>query len=363
MHRTSRTTLPTNRLSNDTGRRHGSTPRLGVVDVDPEHPDRSVIKRAADVLRDGGLVAFPTETVYGLGANALNANAVARIFEAKARPAWNPVIAHVGSIAEARALTTAWPDVATRLANAFWPGPLTLVLPKHHSVPDIVSAGLPAVAIRVPSHPVARALIAALGAPIAAPSANRFTELSPTTAAHVQESLGDRVDMILNGGASDVGIESTVVDLTGTVPVMLRPGVISRAMLANAAQMPVARNIADAPDHTPRVSPGMVTRHYAPRADVWLFAVDEVDELRRSMTKEHPVEPGRMSALVLDWAMSLPDNVHIIRMPNDPLAYARILYATLHDLDGAGFAVVAIERPPESDAWAGIQDRLNHAAY
>ena len=336
---------------------------MALFDVDPHHPDPSVIKRAADILRDGGLVAFPTETVYGLGANALNADAVARVFEAKARPAWNPVIAHVTTVDEARALTTVWPAIATVLAKAFWPGPLTLVLPKHDSVPDIVSAGLPAVAIRIPNHPVARALITALGAPIAAPSANRFTELSPTTAAHVQESLGDRIEMILNGGPSDVGIESTVVDLTGATPVLLRPGVISREMLAAAAGVSISVAQDEARDNTPRHSPGMVERHYAPRADVWLFAVDDLHQLQQSIAKEFPVEPGRMTALVLDWSLSLPEHVRVIRMPNDPLAYARMLYATLHDVDQEGLTVIAIERPPQRDAWAGIHDRLNRAAH
>ncbi|MEP6836079.1 MAG: L-threonylcarbamoyladenylate synthase [Gemmatimonas sp.] len=336
---------------------------MALFNVDPIHPEPSVIQRAADILRAGGLVAFPTETVYGLGANALDANAVARIFEAKARPAWNPVIAHVNSVDEARALTATWPAVATALATAFWPGPLTLVLPKNRSVPDIVSAGLPAVALRIPQHPVARALIAALGAPIAAPSANRFTELSPTTAAHVQESLGDRVDMILNGGPSDVGIESTVVDVTGNVPVLLRPGVISRGMLANATGMPISLVLADARDNTPRLSPGMVERHYAPRAAVWLFAGNEMYELQENITKDIPAEPGRVAALVLDWSPLFPEHVRVIRMPNDPLAYARMLYATLHDLDQDGFTVIAIERPPQNDAWAGIHDRLNRAAH
>ena len=336
---------------------------MALFDVDPHHPDPSVIKRAADILRDGGLVAFPTETVYGLGANALNADAVARVFEAKARPAWNPVIAHVTTVDEARALTTVWPAIATVLAKAFWPGPLTLVLPKHDSVPDIVSAGLPAVAIRIPNHPVARALITALGAPIAAPSANRFTELSPTTAAHVQESLGDRIEMILNGGPSDVGIESTVVDLTGATPVLLRPGVISREMLASATGVSISVAQDEARDNTPRHSPGMVERHYAPRADVWLFAGDDLHELQQSITKEYPVEPGRMTALVLDWSLALPEHVRVIRMPNDPLAYARMLYATLHDVDQEGLTVIAIERPPQRDAWAGIHDRLNRAAH
>ena len=336
---------------------------MALFDVDPHHPDSSLIHRAAEILRDGGLVAFPTETVYGLGANALNADAVARIFEAKARPAWNPVIAHVTSVHDARALTTAWPALATVLAQTFWPGPLTLVLPKHESVPDIVSAGLPAVAIRIPRHPVARALIAALGAPIAAPSANRFTELSPTTAAHVQESLGDRISMILNGGPCDVGIESTVVDLTGDVPILLRPGVISREMLANATGVSISLAPDEARDNTPRHSPGMVERHYAPRADVWLFTGDDLHEMQQRITKVFPVESGRMSALVLDWSLTFPEHVRVVRMPNDPLAYARLLYATLHDLDQDGFAVIAIERPPQRGAWAGIHDRLNRAAH
>lgn len=333
---------------------------MTLVAVDARTPDPEIIARAADILRGGKLVAFPTETVYGLGANALDATAVARIFEAKSRPAWNPVIAHVSNSNDARALTTQWPEFATQLADAFWPGPLTLVLPKHGSVPDIVSAGLPAVALRVPSHPVALALIAAAGFPIAAPSANRFTELSPTTAAHVAASLGNRVDLILNGGSSDVGIESTVVDLTGPEPVILRPGVISRDMIARLLGVSVAVASERDPDDMPRLAPGMMDRHYAPRADVWLFDDSNVNELRQSTT---PRPVGSMAALVLDWSLSLPDSVRAIPMPNDPLAYARALYATLHDLDSAGCAIVAIERPPLTDAWAGVHDRLNRAAH
>lgn len=330
--------------------------------VDPRNPDPVIIARAADILRAGGLVAFPTETVYGLGANALNADAVAKIFESKARPAWNPVIAHVANVDEARALTTTWPETATVLANAFWPGPLTLVLPKRDIVPDVVTAGLPAVAIRVPSHPVALALIAALGSPIAAPSANRFTELSPTTAEHVQGSLGNRVDLILDGGASDVGIESTVVDLTGDTPLLLRPGVISRAMLAQVLGMDVQASATRHGDK-PRLSPGLVDRHYAPRADVWLFDSTDLNHVRNGMTQEFSAKTGRMAALVLDWSLPLPDHVRSIPMPNDPLAYARTLYATLHELDAQEFSVIAIERPPVSDAWAGIHDRLTRAAH
>lgn len=337
---------------------------MTLVDVDERKPNAEIIMRAAEILRRGGLVAFPTETVYGLGANALDAAAVARIFEAKARPAWNPVIVHVGNMADARALTTEWPDFATQLATAFWPGPLTLVLRKHAIVPDIVSAGLPAVAVRVPSHDVARALIAAAGFPIAAPSANRFTELSPTTGAHVAASLGDRVDMILNGGSSDVGIESTVVDLTGEQPLILRPGVISRDMIAGVLGVPVEMARERLPDSTPRLSPGMMERHYAPRADVWLFDASDLSEIRESATHRTARQAeGAVAALVLDWSLTLPENVRAIPMPNDPLAYARSLYATLHELDTSGHAIIAIERPPQTDAWTGIHDRLNRAAH
>ena len=337
---------------------------MTVVDVDATRPDAELIARAAEILRRGGLVAFPTETVYGLGANALDASAVAKIFEAKARPAWNPVIAHVANMADAHALTTAWPDDATKLGNAFWPGPLTIVLPRHNIVPDIVSAGLPAVAVRVPSHPVARALIAAAGFPIAAPSANRFTELSPTTAAHVAAGLGNRVELILNGGSSDVGIESTVVDLTGAEPVILRPGVIGRDQIAAVLGRPVSIAAERVAEDTPRLSPGMVERHYAPRADVWLFDSAHFGEVQASASQRAARgAEGAMAALVLDWSHEFPGDVRVIPMPNDPLAYARALYATLHELDTTGHAVVAIERPPASDAWAGIHDRLTRAAH
>jgi len=337
---------------------------MALVAIDAENPEPEIIARAADLLRRGQLVAFPTETVYGLGANALDATAVARIFAAKARPAWNPVIAHVSTIADARALTASWPAIADLLATAFWPGPLTLVLPKRDIVPDIVSAGLPAVALRVPSHAVARALIAAAGFPIAAPSANRFTELSPTTAAHVEASLGNRVDMILNGGSADVGIESTVVDLTSDQPVILRPGVISRDMIARVVGVPVGMASDRQPEHGPRLSPGMMDRHYAPRADVWLFDAPDVRALRQSLAqRESRAGDGGIAAMVLDWSLALPEQVRVIPMPNNPSAYARALYATLHDLDASGSAIVAIERPPFTDAWAGIHDRLSRAAH
>ncbi|MEP6765463.1 MAG: L-threonylcarbamoyladenylate synthase [Gemmatimonadaceae bacterium] len=336
-----------------------------MIDVDAHAPEREIIARAAEILKNGGLVAFPTETVYGLGADALNAQAVLKIFETKGRPAWNPVIAHVASINAARELTTAWTDNAEKLGSAFWPGPLTLVLPKRDIVPDVVTAGLVAVGIRVPSHPVALALITALNRPIAAPSANRFTELSPTTAAHVQNSLGDRVDLILNGGPCDVGIESTVIDLTSDVPTLLRPGAISREQLMRVlgGEVRIAPHDTDTEGEA-RLSPGRTERHYAPRADTWLFDADDVATIVRA-TGEFRTRnsSASLAALVLDWSLPLDSEVHAIRMPRDPLAYARALYATLHQLDAEGYSVIAIQRPPRSDAWAGVHDRLERATH
>ncbi len=364
-----------------------SAPALLVVD--PQHPGAEPIARAVGVLRAGGLVAFPTETVYGLGANALDADAVARIYAAKGRPAWNPVIAHVDGVSAARALTTSWPAAAQRLAHAFWPGPLTLVLPRAPHVPAIVSAGLDAVAVRVPSHPVALALLTAAGFPIAAPSANRFTQLSPTTAQHVVASLGNRVELVLDGGPSDVGIESTVCDLTGPVPTLLRPGMITRAQLervlgraVHVASQEIALSL-DGPgadDPAPR-SPGMAERHYAPRADVWLLEAAQPDVAQRVSTlrKATPLDEvvqalgqrrrdrthgaGPVTALLLTpqlLPMALLD--HVVHMPNDPAAYARQLYAALHAADAAQSSVIIIERPPNADGWVAILDRITRAA-
>ena len=336
-----------------------------MIDVNAREPEHDLIQRAAKVLHDGGLVAFPTETVYGLGAHALNAAAVLRIFEAKGRPAWNPLIVHVATVQDARALTMSWPESAELLANAFWPGPLTLVLPKLDSVPDVVTAGLAGVAIRVPSHPVALALIRALNGPIAAPSANRFTELSPTTALHVQNSLGARVDMILNGGSCDVGIESTVLDLTAGIPTLLRPGVISHDQIVSVLgrDVRVAAQGTDVEGEA-RLSPGRTERHYAPRADTWLFDAGEWDTMAGALREFQARNSGAtVAALVLDWSLPLHTETRAVRMPRDPLAYARNLYAALHELDAAGYSVVAVERPPAGDAWAGVRDRLERATH
>lgn len=343
--------------------------------LDPHAPDPAVIAEAAAVLRAGGLVAFPTETVYGLGADALNAAAVRRIFQAKGRPSFNPLIAHVADAAAARALVAHWPEAAERLAAAFWPGPLTLVLPKRDVVPDEVTAGLPAVAVRMPAHPVARALLAAAGTPVAAPSANRFTELSPTLARHVEKALGDRVDLILDGGPTTVGIESTVVDLTGPRPALLRPGTLSPEAIAGVLGAPLAEAEAPARADAPRLAPGMVERHYAPRAAVWLFDPGERGGVAaRLATQREAAEDGaaagaaggegalRVGALLLTPWDQRPAPAVAVVMPDTPEAYAQRLYAALHAVDDAGCAVVLVERPPDTPAWLGVRDRLERSA-
>jgi L-threonylcarbamoyladenylate synthase len=322
----------------------------------------AVIAEAARLLRAGELVAFPTETVYGLGAHALDERAVRGIFEAKGRPSYNPLIVHVHGADEARQVAAAWPPAAQRLAERFWPGPLTLVLPKRAIVPAIVTAGLKSVALRVPAHPVALDLLREAGIPVAAPSANRSTELSPTTARHVEKSLGDRVAMIVDGGPTAVGIESTVIDLTGETPVLLRPGAISTDDLASVLGA-VARPVVDPGGDAARPAPGMLERHYAPRASVLLYDPSdarEVDHVRRRVGEE-AARGGRIGMLVRD--QSAPFEAHdVVMMPETPDAYARRLYATLHDLDDAGCTLILVERVPPDGTWAAVADRLERGA-
>jgi L-threonylcarbamoyladenylate synthase len=334
---------------------------MTVVRVDPAHPDEGAIRRAAEVLRAGGLVAFPTETVYGLGAHALDPAAVARIYAAKGRPSYNPVIVHVATVAQARALSGAWPQAAERLAAAFWPGPLTLVVPRAPSVPDAVTAGLPDVALRIPAHPVAHALLSAAGIPVAAPSANRSTEVSPTTAAHVERSLGGRVDLILDGGPTPVGIESTVVSVTGAVPTLLRPGTLSRDDLAAVVGAVALAGEAKRAEGAALPSPGTMDRHYAPRAQLRLWHPNERDA---SLSDARAlVAAGRAVGILSRSDVSLA-GARVERMPADPASYAARLYAALHDMDDAARDVVLVERVPEDEpVWAGLADRLRRAAH
>jgi L-threonylcarbamoyladenylate synthase len=341
------------------------------VTIDPIHPDPQVIADAAARIAAGELVAFPTETVYGLGADACNPQAVARIYTAKGRPAWNPLIAHVHDVDAARAITAEWPHAAQRLAEACWPGPLTIVLRKRASVPDITTAGRDAVAVRIPSHPVALALLRAAARPIAAPSANRFTQVSPTTAAHVIESLGARVPLILDGGPCAVGIESTVIDLTATVPTILRPGMIAKNTLEAILGQPVHVLDASIASHespvTAPLAPGQADRHYAPRAEVWLFAADELSDIVSAVQTQRADNGPRHNrgvvvAVVRQASIPATTADIVIRLPDEPALYARALYAALHEADGANASLVLIERPPGGDEWAGVRDRLARAA-
>jgi L-threonylcarbamoyladenylate synthase len=344
---------------------------MGAV-LKPSRPDPAdeAIAKAAAIIRRGGLVAFPTETVYGLGANALDATAVGRIFEAKGRPANNPIIVHVASAEQVSRVAGLPPvidrglNTVARLSETFWPGPLTLVLPRTDAVPGIVTAGGPTVAVRVPAHPVALALLRAADVPIAAPSANRSTRLSPTTAVHVVRGLGDRVDLILDGGPTTGGIESTVLDMTSVPPRILRPGLVTADQIeavigpvrrpseaeALATGLSLEEPVANASASVR--SPGMMPKHYAPRAPLEIAdgdGKDRVEELTRS---------GKcVGWLTWEETASVPDTVRI-SMPSDPVAYAARLYAALHELDASSVDRIVVARPPEGDDWDAIHDRL-----
>ncbi len=315
------------------------------------------IALAAEMLRRRELVAFPTETVYGLGADALDEAAVRKIFAAKGRPANNPLIVHVLDAEQARGLTTAWPDAAEQLANAFWPGPLSLVLPKRALVPDLVTAGAPTVALRVPAHPVARALLHAAGLPIAAPSANRANAVSPTTAQHVSKELGPHVDLILDAGPTTGGLESTVLDLSGRRLRLLRPGLVTPEQIERIIGR-IERQVEHATlGHGPLLSPGNLPRHYAPRAPM---------ELHGPAAAADRVEALAAEGLGVGWLTFSPApnlaRAIVIAMPTDPIAYAARLYAALHELDDAGVERIMIELPPDDSAWLAIHDRLRRGA-
>ena len=324
------------------------------IEVDPTSPDPYAIARAAAVLVSGGLVAFPTETVYGLGAHALDPTAVERIYAAKGRPSYNPLIVHVATPDDVHRVARHWNSRADALAAAFWPGPLTLVVPKRDEVPDAATAGLPSVAVRVPSHPVAHALLVAANIPVAAPSANRSMLLSPTTAHHVAKSLGESVDVLLDAGPTGVGIESTVVDVSGDVPVLLRPGTITLPELERVVgEIRLAAHVRDG---VARASPGMLDRHYAPRAKLSLVASRDVNGAIETARRRG----AKVGALLFDAASG--DAPLVITMPRDPLAYASRLYASLHDLDDLECDEIVVERVPEDVEWLGVRDRLERAA-
>ena len=305
------------------------------------------VRRAAEILRRGGLVAFPTETVYGLGADASNPAALKHLYEVKRRPAEHPVIVHFASADEAFRWAREVPEGARALAKRFWPGPLTLILKRSALAQDFVTGGQDNVGLRVPSHPVAHELLEAFGKGVAAPSANRFGHVSPTTAAHAREDLGKDVDLVLEGGSSEVGIESTIVDFSGGSPVLLRPGHIAKAQLEEALRSPVHLSSGTTTRHS-----GGLERHYAPKTPARLVPTHELDR-----------EIARLRDRIAVLAFSRPDERvdYWLRMPREPQAFARRLYAALRELDSAGCEAILIESPPDVPEWAAVLDRLRRA--
>lgn len=314
----------------------------------------------ADFLRSGGLVAVPTETVYGLAANALDAAACARIFEAKGRPAYDPLIVHVATLADAEQLAS-FNAAAQTLAKHFWPGPLTLILPKRACVPDIVTSGRATVALRAPAHPIMRALLARCRLPLAAPSANPFGYISPTTAAHVEAGLGDRIAHILDGGPCAVGVESTIIDVRDPAdPIVLRPGGVSIEELAAVLQHPVRVHRSTAATHPAppeaELAPGMLEQHYSPRTPLVLR-----DEpfLPDDLANTHP-EVARVCFTRPDNAV--PENVRCLTARGDPAEAAKTLFGLLRELDAGGFARIEVEPVPTAGLGLAVADRLRRAA-
>jgi L-threonylcarbamoyladenylate synthase len=330
----------------------------------PAPPSRTdeALTRAAEVLAAGGLVAIPTETVYGLAADALDADAVDRIFAAKGRPATNPLIVHVADTAMARSLATDWPQVAELITASLWPGPVTVVVRRGPRIPDTVTAGGPTVALRCPDNPLTRRLIATLGRPLAAPSANRSMQLSPTTAGHVLEGLGNRVDLILDGGPCGRGIESTVVDCTTDPPRILRPGPIGRVELEAVLDRAVLDVTAAHTDAAPARSPGGLPRHYAPKTplEVSAAAAERVEELvqagKRIAWLTARIDDPRVRLLAAS------RNLLVVPMSSDPAAFATSLYATLHAIDRRSLDRIIVDTPPDTEPWRAVTDRLSRAA-
>ena len=343
-----------------------------VLVVDRDAPSPAVIRRAADCLARGGLVAFPTETVYGLGVNALSATAVQRLFEAKGRPSSDPLIVHVAAFAQAHDVARELPPAAEALAARFWPGPLTLVLPKSSRVPAGVTAGLDTVGVRVPAHPVALALLDAAAIPVAAPSANLFSRPSPTRADHVLEDLAGRIDIVLDGGPTLVGVESTVLDLTGPVPVVLRPGVVTKEMLETVVPRVEVRTLAVPVGRTEAMpSPGMLARHYSPRAPLTLYEADTSGALPSRLladARAHRDAGRSVGVLAAEEDRAQLVNLEGLRIAiagstADLDAVAARLYAALRELDAAGVDVIlARSFPASAGLGLAVSDRLRRAA-
>jgi L-threonylcarbamoyladenylate synthase len=348
-----------------------------LIEVDPASPEPEAIARAAACLRHGGLVAFPTETVYGLGAHALDRAAVRRLFAAKGRPANDPLIVHVTALADVTPLVSTVPASVQALATRFWPGPLTLVLPRSAAVPDEVTAGLNTVGVRVPAHPIARALIAAAGVPVAAPSANLFSRPSPTRAEHVLQDLDGRIDMVVDGGPTLVGVESTVLDLSSDVPTILRPGAVTLEMLREVLpRVEVRQRSAETASVMP--SPGLLSKHYAPRAPLTLYegeaaaVADRITvDARTALLAGKAVGVIAADEDVIGGLEGGPDgpplraSLRVVRIgPARQLGIvASRLYAVLRELDAAEVDVILARAFPSDDGLGlAVQDRLRRAA-
>ena len=337
-----------------------------LIKVDSQNPAPELMALAGTIICQGGLVAFPTETVYGLGANTLDHEAVSKIFAAKQRPANDPVIVHIDTIEQLSRVAVEIPELAYTLAEKFWAGALTLVLKKHPDIPTNVTAGGDTVAVRMPNHPVALALIRKAGVPIAAPSANRFSRPSPTTAAHVLADLAGEVDVILDSGATPIGVESTIVDLTVPVPMILRPGGVSlealREVMPALAFRP--RYLSEEVESVP--APGTLLKHYSPDAEVCLFRGDtqEVYDRMRQTAQEAVEQNRRVGLLLMDdetgYFEGFPAAIGLLG--NDLTAMANTLFAGLRELDTQGVDVILVRAPQQTGLGLAIGDRLLRAA-
>jgi L-threonylcarbamoyladenylate synthase len=333
--------------------------RTEVLETSTPQLFQAAVERIAAALAAGEVVALPTETVYGLAANAWNAKAVARIFELKGRPEHNPVIVHIVGVSMAQECVQHWTAQADVLARSFWPGPLTLVLQKSQVVPSVVTAGGGTVGLRWPRHPFMQAVIQRCGFPLAAPSANRSNELSPTQARHVLKGLDQRISLIVDGGSSQFGIESTVVDLVARPPRVLRPGVVQRETIEAVLGEEVLAGVEE-DHHATRRSPGQLPRHYAPRAKlvVWQWH-DEADLIDRVLSLG--VSLSRTQVIAHTQIPSGEGFGRVSVIPHDPEAFARALYAELHRCDEEGAALIVMEAVPEQPEWEGVADRLRRA--
>ena len=321
---------------------------------------QKAVRRAAELLRAGEVVALPTETVYGLAANALDEKAVAKIFQIKGRPAHNPIIVHVASHEMARDCVKDFPADAEKLSKSFWPGPLTLVLPRAEKIPDSVTADGETVGVRWPSHPFMQAVIRECGFPLAAPSANLSNQISPTNAAHVRAQLGGKISLIVDGGQSQVGIESTVLDLTVSPPRVLRPGMIHTESLAAVCGEVTSGEWPVTGENALR-SPGMLRKHYSPKAKLLVLKWHDDAELQAQLATRHSSLATCFIIAHTKIPASFPaENVSVI--PHDAEAFARALYAELHRCDAAGAKLIVVEAPPDAPEWSGIVDRLRRAA-